>query len=180
MIWGGDTNWCPSHNARSRTARHGAQHDFFTYSWPLTLLLDPQGYGCFGSYLGVRGTILPLFLPRERGGKQKCQETRQARQNGRCQGCRAECSTLKPTCLVSVKACQDRDAVRQGVKILSPNIFGGKSHDNVNSAFQCSNTRAHSVLKKIAMYFILVRTSFAPGTRCYSSSSINISGNSSS
>ena len=37
---------------------------------------------------------------------QRCQETCQARQNMRCQGCRADCCTLKPSSLMSVKACQ--------------------------------------------------------------------------
>ena len=53
----------------------------------------------------------------------RCQETCQARQNMRCQGCTAECSTLKPSSVVSVKACQGKIAVCQGVKMLSPDIF---------------------------------------------------------
>ena len=44
------------------------------------------------------------------------------RQNVRCQGCRAECSTLKPSSLVSVKACQGKAAVCQGVDVLAPDI----------------------------------------------------------
>ena len=37
-----------------------------------------------------------------------------------CQGCNAECSTLEASTLVSVKACQGKVAVCQGVKVLSP------------------------------------------------------------
>ena len=51
-------------------------------------------------------------------------EARQATQNMRCQGCRAECSTLKPSSsLVPVEACQDKAAICRGVKVLSPGIF---------------------------------------------------------
>ena len=43
----------------------------------------------------------------------------------RCQGGRAECSTLKPGSLVLVKACQGFFfAVCQGVKVVSSDIFG--------------------------------------------------------
>ena len=53
-----------------------------------------------------------------------CQETCQAKQKVRCQGCRAECATLKYSSLVSVKACQGIVAVSQEVKVVSPDIFG--------------------------------------------------------
>ena len=57
---------------------------------------------------------------------QRFQETCQARQNVRCQGCGAECFTLKPSNLVSVNAThvKGKVAVCQGVKNLSPDIFG--------------------------------------------------------
>ena len=53
----------------------------------------------------------------------RCHENCHGRQNARCQGCRAECFTLKPTSLVSVKVCQGKDAVCRGVKNMSPDIF---------------------------------------------------------
>ena len=67
------------------------------------------------------------FMARD---KQGCQETCQARQNVRCQGCRAGCSTLQPinSSLVSVKACHGNVAVCQGVisVVLSPEILGDR------------------------------------------------------
>ena len=45
----------------------------------------------------------------------------------RCQGCRAERSTLKPNILVSVKACQGKVVVCHGVKVLSPDLCYGDS-----------------------------------------------------
>ena len=48
---------------------------------------------------------------------QRCQGTCQATQNMRCQGCRGERSILKPSILMSVKACQGKVAVCQGVKV---------------------------------------------------------------
>ena len=51
---------------------------------------------------------------------QRCQEACHARQHVRCQGCRAGCSTLKPSKMGSVKACRVKVAVGQGVKVLSP------------------------------------------------------------
>ena len=54
----------------------------------------------------------------------QCQSGDMSRQNVRCQGCcRAECSTLKPSGLVSDRACQGKVAVCRGVKVLSPDIF---------------------------------------------------------
>ena len=47
----------------------------------------------------------------------------QARQNVRCQGCRAGCCTLKPSNLGSDQACHGKVAVCQGVKVLSPDIY---------------------------------------------------------
>ena len=61
-------------------------------------------------------TSLPMF-------EQRCQETYQATQHGRRQGCRAECSTLKPSSLLSVKAREGEVAVYQGEQMLSPDLF---------------------------------------------------------
>ena len=50
----------------------------------------------------------------------------------RCQGRRAECSTLKPTrylpggSLVSVEGCRGKVAVCKRVNMLSPDIFAGR------------------------------------------------------
>ena len=38
-----------------------------------------------------------------------------------------KCSTLKPSSLVSVTACQGKAAVCQGLKVLSPDIFARSS-----------------------------------------------------
>ena len=43
--------------------------------------------------------------------EQRCLETCQERQSVRCQGCRANCSTLKPSSSISVKACKGKVAV---------------------------------------------------------------------
>ena len=62
--------------------------------------------------------------------------------NVRCQGCRAECSILKASILVSVEAWRGKVYVRQGVNMLSPDIFdpqkGGQqsvSHYRSNPTF---------------------------------------------
>ena len=64
---------------------------------------------------------------------QICLETCQTRQNRRCQGSRAECSTLKPSSLVSVEACrggQRSKAERSSLKtssLVSAKACQGKS-----------------------------------------------------
>ena len=55
--------------------------------------------------------------------RQGCQETCQAAQNVRCQGCRAEGSTLIASISVSSKTRQGKPAVCQGVKAQSPDIL---------------------------------------------------------
>ena len=67
-----------------------------------------------------------VFSFRARGEteSQICQETCQDMQNACCQGSRAKYLTLKRSDgFVSVKACQGKIAVCQGVKVLSPDIF---------------------------------------------------------
>ena len=46
--------------------------------------------------------------------------------NVRCRGCRAECSTLKPSILVSVKACQGKVSVRSrsGKEVSPDDVLG--------------------------------------------------------
>lgn len=61
---------------------------------------------------GDRAIRVPLSV----GMDQRCQGTCQARQNVRCHSNRAECLALKPISLVSVGACQGKDAVGQSVK----------------------------------------------------------------
>ena len=80
------------------------------------------------TYSEIRGLTAPGRHPRESftDPTQRCQETCKARQNVRCQGCRTECSTLKPSRLASTKACQDEVADCRVVKMLSPDIFDPK------------------------------------------------------
>ena len=42
-----------------------------------------------------------------------------------------KCSTLKPSSLVSVTACQGKYAVCQALKILSPDLFAPQGHPNL-------------------------------------------------
>ena len=61
-------------------------------------------YDCSKHFLDILYSGVPGGLV-----QQRCQETCQARKNMRCQGCTAECSTLKPSSVVSVKACQGKN-----------------------------------------------------------------------
>ena len=63
--------------------------------------------------------------PPDSACSRRWQETHEARQNLRCQECRAECSTLRPinSSWVSVKAPWAKVAVCRGAKMLSPDIF---------------------------------------------------------
>ena len=75
--------------------------------------------------MGLVDSGTPRFSPVSGGADQRCQETVSQGKTSSGQGCQMDRSALKSSSLhPSVKAIYRKIAVRQGVKVRSPDIFG--------------------------------------------------------
>ena len=74
---------------------------------------------------------------------QSCQETVSQGKTRIGQGCESECFTLKPSSLASVEVNKRENAVRQGVKVPSPEVF----------AVVCAGSYAGDSFRRLFIYF---------------------------
>ena len=94
---------------------------------------------------------------RAKAQNQRCQEACLATQNVRCQGCRAEQSTLKPSSLVSVKECQGSQvAVCQGVRVLSRDIFPQNGRVVETTIISCTHNT--SAKRRLSVWYTRTHT----------------------